>query len=158
DAFDGLHIMDAIKGGASETARDGKAAAAKAAAVVAARSASATDDAEELVGEDAKLGVRRHARPRAARAVVGDTSDTTRSDVNPNAPVPRAPFYGSRVVNDTPLEDVFAFVNETALFKGQWQFKQGRRTAEDYRALVAEKVRPVYEELKRRSESEKLLT
>jgi 5-methyltetrahydrofolate--homocysteine methyltransferase len=77
--------------------------------------------------------------------------------VNPNAPIPRAPFYGSRVVEDIPLEDVFAFVNETALFKGQWQFKQGRRTAEEYRAFVAEKVRPVYEELKARSERERLL-
>jgi len=56
-----------------------------------------------------------------------------------------------------PLEEVFAFVNETALFKGQWQFKQGRRTAEEYRALVAEKVRPVYEELKARSKRESLL-
>ena len=39
---------------------------------------------------------------------------------------PRLPFYGSRVVDDISLDDVFAFVNETALFKGQWQFKQGR--------------------------------
>jgi 5-methyltetrahydrofolate--homocysteine methyltransferase len=56
-----------------------------------------------------------------------------------------------------PLEQVFRFVNETALFKGQWQFKQGRRGAEEYRAFVAEKVRPVYEELKLRSEREHLL-
>jgi 5-methyltetrahydrofolate--homocysteine methyltransferase len=173
DAFDGLHIMDALTGGAesSEEAQNGKstktakaqngktakAAAANASAGVDAP-ADATDDAEELVGEDAKLGIRRPARARAAQVSTGDTSDTTRSDVNPNAPIPRAPFYGSRVVADIPLEDVFAFVNETALFKGQWQFKQGRRTAEEYRALVAEKVRPVYDELKRRSERENLLT
>src|SRR5919199_372013 len=85
---------------------------------------------------------------RAARVVAVDTGDTTRSDVNPDAPIPRVPFYGSRVVEDVPLEEVFAFVNETALFKGQWQFKQGKRGAEEYRAFVAEKVRPVYEELK----------
>jgi 5-methyltetrahydrofolate--homocysteine methyltransferase len=160
DAFDGLHIMDTLKGvvGSTEAAQNGKAAAAKAASGGDAQADSASDDAEELVGEDAKLGIRRPARPRATHVVAGDTSDTTRSDVNPNAPVPRAPFYGSRVVADIPLEDVFAFVNETALFKGQWQFKQGRRSAEEYRALVAEKIRPVYEELKRRSEREKLLT
>jgi 5-methyltetrahydrofolate--homocysteine methyltransferase len=167
DAFDGLHVMDALTGGAesSEEAQNGKTAkaqdgkAAKAAAVNAPATADAqADEAEELVGEDAKLGIRRPARARAAQATTGDTSDTTRSDVNPNAPVPRAPFYSSRVVSDIPLEDVFAFVNETALFKGQWQFKQGRRTAEEYRAFVAEKVRPVYDELKRRSERENLLT
>jgi 5-methyltetrahydrofolate--homocysteine methyltransferase len=165
DAFDGLHVMDALTGGAEneQQAQNGKAAkTAKAAAVNASASADAqaeaADDTEELVGEDAKLGIRRPARARAAQVVNADTSDTTRSDVNPNAPIPRAPFYGSRVVTDIPLEDVFAFVNETALFKGQWQFKQGRRSAEEYRAFVAEKVRPVYDELKRRSERGKLLT
>jgi 5-methyltetrahydrofolate--homocysteine methyltransferase len=61
------------------------------------------------------------------------------------------------VVHDIPIENVFAYVNETALFKGQWQFKQGRTSAEEYQTLVAEKVRPVYEELKQRCEREGLL-
>jgi len=43
------------------------------------------------------------------------------------------------------------------LFKGQWQFKQGRTSAEDYQALVANKVRPIYEELKERIKREELL-
>ncbi|HEV3471498.1 MAG TPA: vitamin B12 dependent-methionine synthase activation domain-containing protein, partial [Pyrinomonadaceae bacterium] len=153
DAFDGLHIMDALKGGAAEAG--GAAKAAKAAAGNGRQAAE--DEAEELVGEDAKLGVRKPARPRAVVRAAGDTTHTRRSDVNPNAPVPRAPFYGSHVVEDVPLAEVFSFVNETALFKGQWQFKQGRRSAEEYRAFVAETVRPVYDELKARSERERLL-
>jgi 5-methyltetrahydrofolate--homocysteine methyltransferase len=52
---------------------------------------------------------------------------------------------------------VFAFINETALFKGQWQFKQGRMPADEYQALVRDKVRPIYEELKERSKHEELL-
>ena len=48
-------------------------------------------------------------------------------------------------------------VNETALFKGQWQFKQGRKSNDEYRAFVSEHVRPVYEELKARSDRERLL-
>jgi 5-methyltetrahydrofolate--homocysteine methyltransferase len=60
-------------------------------------------------------------------------------------------------VHDIPLEDVFAYVNETALFKGQWQFKQGRKSAEEYQALVAEHVRPAFDELKERSIRESLL-
>jgi 5-methyltetrahydrofolate--homocysteine methyltransferase len=70
---------------------------------------------------------------------------------------PKAPFYGSRVVADISLDDVFAFVNETALFKGQWQFKQGKRPAEEYAALISGKVRPIYEQLKERSKLEQLL-
>ncbi|HYY98048.1 MAG TPA: vitamin B12 dependent-methionine synthase activation domain-containing protein, partial [Pyrinomonadaceae bacterium] len=120
--------------------------------------AAADEDDEELVGEDAKLGVRRGgARPRGVLKSREAASHTERSDVNPNAPIPRAPFYGSRVVEHVPLERVFKFVNETALFKGQWQFKQGRKSADEYRAFVAEKVRPVYDELKLHSERESLL-
>jgi 5-methyltetrahydrofolate--homocysteine methyltransferase len=167
DAFDGLHIMDRLTGGAApgeseqagEAARRSEAAGMKASAARAGAQGGATapaDDAEELIGEEAKLGIRKPARPRGAAPSI-DTTHTTRSDVNPNAPIPRAPFYGSRVVEDIPLGEVFAFVNETALFKGQWQFKQGRRSSEEYGRIVAEKVRPIYEELKARSERERLL-
>ncbi|MDT5156412.1 MAG: 5-methyltetrahydrofolate--homocysteine methyltransferase [Acidobacteriota bacterium] len=165
DAFDGLHTMDALTGSGAqggEQQLEAKAAFAKAGAGSGANADTSTeaDEAENLVGEDAKHGIRRqaHARPRGVPKSPGDTTHTTRSDVNPEAPIPRPPFYGSRVVESVPLEDVFRFVNETALFKGQWQFKQGRRSTEEYRALVAEKVRPVYEELKNRTERERLLT
>src|SRR5258705_12605410 len=87
------------------------------------------DDVEDLVGEEQKLGIRKTARPPAAAKVKGDTSHTMRSQVSTDVPIPRAPFYGSRVVDDIPLDDVFAFINETALFKGQWQFKQGKTPA-----------------------------
>jgi 5-methyltetrahydrofolate--homocysteine methyltransferase len=162
DAFDGLHTMDALTGSGAQgetQAGKAKAASAKAGAGNGSSADASSDEAEELVGEDAKLGVRRHsnARPRGVLKSAEAATHTTRSDVNPNAPIPRAPFYGSRVVAEVPLEEVFGFVNETALFKGQWQFKQGRRPPEEYRALVAEKVRPVYEELKARSARERFI-
>jgi 5-methyltetrahydrofolate--homocysteine methyltransferase len=159
DAFDGLHTMDALTGSGShaEPAVQARAATARAGGDVATKDAE-TEDAEELVGEDAKLGVRAaRARPRGVLKSPEAASHTQRSDVSPDAPIPRAPFYGSRVVEHVPLETVFRFVNETALFKGQWQFKQGRKSAEEYRAFVAEKVRPVYDELKLQSERESLL-
>jgi 5-methyltetrahydrofolate--homocysteine methyltransferase len=77
--------------------------------------------------------------------------------VRTDVAIPKAPFLGSHAVLDIPLADVFAYINETALFKGQWQFKQGRKSAEEYQAFVARHVRPVYEELKERSEREGLL-
>jgi 5-methyltetrahydrofolate--homocysteine methyltransferase len=153
--------MDALTGSHGEEAAAGNGAkAASAAAAIAGddNGQAAADEAEDLVGEDAKLGIRKTTRPRAVTKIAGDTTHTRRSDINPNAPIPRAPFYGSRVVEQLPLEDVFAFVNETALFKGQWQFKQGRRSAEEYRQLVADHVRPTYETLKERSQREELLT
>ena len=163
DAFDGLHTMDLLTGSGAHAEPSAQAQAAKAARASAgagdgAANAESADDAEDLVGEDAKLGARAaRARPRGVLKSREAASHTERSDVNPSAPIPSAPFYGSRLVEHVPLERVFRFVNETALFKGQWQFKQGRKSAEEYRAFVAEKVRPVYDELKLHSERENLL-
>jgi cobalamin-dependent methionine synthase I len=67
------------------------------------------DDSEELIAEEAKLGVR---KPTRVRPVVGDTTHTTRSSVSAEAPVPNPPFFGSRVVDRIPLNNVFQFVNE----------------------------------------------
>jgi 5-methyltetrahydrofolate--homocysteine methyltransferase len=157
DAFAGLHTMDELTGGTMRKSLPAQSAPA-AAASGNGNGNRAADDAEDLVGEDAKLGIRKQTLPRAVAKVSGDTTHTRRSDINPNQPIPRAPFYGSRVVDDIPLDDVFAFVNETALFKGQWQFKQGKKSAEEYSKLVAEHVRPTYNILKERSKRERLLT
>ena len=149
DAFAGLHTMDQLVGGNgdadTEKERPGDAA-----------TLDAAEDVEDLVGDEAKLGIRKPARPRGMRAS-GDTTHTARSDVSTEVPIPEPPFYGSRVVDDIKLDDVFAFINETALFKGQWQFKQGRMPVDDYQTLVRDKVRPIYEELKERSKREELL-
>ncbi len=153
DAFDGLHTMDLLKGGGSEATKKAKATAAGANG-----DGSAADEAEELIGEEAKLGIRKPARLRGVLRDASETTHTRRSEVRADAPIPRPPFHGSRIVEDVPLDEVFAYINEPALFKGQWQFKQGRSSADDYRTLVADKVRPVYEEMKERSKREHLLT
>jgi 5-methyltetrahydrofolate--homocysteine methyltransferase len=149
DAFAGLHTMDKLVGG------NGKADGAAEHPVV--RSADAADDIEDLVGEEAKLGIRKPAKPRGSVIQSSQTRHTARSSVRSDAPIPTAPFYGSRVVENISLDEVFGYVNETALFKGQWQFKQGKTAADQYQLLVQEKVRPIYEELKTRSKREKLL-
>ena len=146
DAFAGLHTMDVLVEDTHEEQKPQEAGAGL--------TADAADDPEDLIGEEAKLGVRKTARPRRGG---GDTTHTVRSDVSRDVPIPQPPFYGSRVVENISLADVFSFINETALFKGQWQFKQGRMPLEEYQALVREKVRPIYQELKKRSAQEKLL-
>ena len=150
DAFAGLHTMDSLvsgdgKGGVSVQENGDKS------------NASAIGDVEDLVGEEAKLGIRKPAKPRGAQSASLDTTHTKRSNVSREVTIPKAPFYGSKVIDDIALDDVFSFVNETALFKGQWQFKQGRTAPEEYQTLIRDKVRPIYEELKQRSSREQLL-
>ncbi len=154
DAFAGLHTMDKL---ASENGAEGppETKVLKREDEV---SLEDKEDTEDLVGEEAKLGIRKAGKPRGAAKISGDTTHTTRSAVRMDVPIPAAPFYGSRVVEAVPQDEVFAFINETALFKGQWQFKQGRKPLDEYQAFVHDTVRPVYDELKQRSKTKGLLT
>jgi 5-methyltetrahydrofolate--homocysteine methyltransferase len=141
DAFAGLHTMDKLTGDgtAAAASEDGRKLAIE-----------ETTEEEVLIGEEAKLGIRKPARVRGS-ASAANTTHTTRSNVRTDVQIPQAPFFGSRVIENIPLDEVFSFVNETALFKGQWQFKQGRRPADEYQSFVRETVRPIYNELKERS-------
>src|SRR5713226_1952261 len=61
----------------------------------------------------------------------------------PNIPIP--PFWGVRVKKDYDLREVFPYINDTALFKNQWQLKTASQ--EDYARLVEQKFRPIKKEL-----------
>ena len=61
------------------------------------------------------------------------------------ADIPTPAFWGPRVFRDYSLDDLFPYINETALFKNQWQLKTA--SAADYLRLVEEKYRPILHEL-----------
>ncbi len=65
-----------------------------------------------------------------------------RSPVVGDAPnIPEPPFWGVRVRKDYDLRELFQYINETALFKNQWQLKTASQA--DYVRLVQEKFRPI---------------
>lgn len=80
-----------------------------------------------------------------------------RSEVAADVPVPRAPFFGSRTVDTVAIEKVFEYVNEVALIRGQWQFRRGKRSEEEYQKELETVVRPRLEELKLRLKREQIL-
>lgn len=77
--------------------------------------------------------------------------------VSRDQPVPVPPFLGPRHVTDIDPAKVFPYVNEQALFRGRWGYRRAKMSAEEYDALVRETVRPIYEDLQRRSAEEGLL-
>jgi 5-methyltetrahydrofolate--homocysteine methyltransferase len=81
-----------------------------------------------------------------------------RSDVERGVEIPIPPFFGSKIVDDVPLPEVFAHINENALIRGQFRVRQGTMPAAEYQAMVDEKVMPALIELKERCIKEKLLT
>src|SRR5438046_5128842 len=69
-----------------------------------------------------------------------------RSPVVTDAPnIPTPPFWGVRVEKNYELRELFQYINDTALFKNQWQLKTAAQ--EDYARLVEEKYRPIKKKL-----------
>ncbi|HUO07645.1 MAG TPA: methionine synthase [Phycisphaerae bacterium] len=75
-------------------------------------------------------------------------SDFAVSDINRNAPIPKAPFFGTRVVKDIPVDQLFPYIDEVALFRGQWQFKSGNKSRDEFREWTEDTVRPIFERIK----------
>src|SRR5258706_1915621 len=103
---------------------------------------------EDLITQDGaretRLGDGRKGKEYAkAMAVDEETGPvfSERSAVVTDAPdIPRPPFWGVRVKH-YDVREVFPYINETALFKNQWQLKTASQA--DYVRLVEEKFRPI---------------
>ena len=85
------------------------------------------------------------------------TDQYAQSDISRGVPIPEPPFWGSRVVKGIPLRDIFPWINEIQLFRGQWQYQRGEQDEAAYNAFVDEQVRPVFRRWSERAISEQLL-
>ena len=117
DAFAGLHVMEDLASG---------------------------DGHRELRLKEGRT-VKEYAKAAAVDEEIGPVF-SERSAVVTDAPnIPEPPFWGVRVVKDYDLREIFNYINDTALFKNQWQLKTASQ--EDYARLVEEKYRPIKKKL-----------
>lgn len=152
DAFEGLRVMDHIAAGKLDVLS----------AEIQARLQKRTDAEEKIARSKAEKGRREEAFEASKVEPVESTGAVAvaapvRSDVARDVPVPKAPFFGSRVVADINLDQVFPFINPVALFRGQWQFKKGRMSEAEYEAALEDTVYPVFERWKARCKAERIL-
>ncbi|MFG3283596.1 methionine synthase [Streptomyces sp. NPDC048111] len=73
---------------------------------------------------------------------VEEPEGSVRSDVATDNPVPAPPFWGTRVVKGIPLKEYASWLDEGALFKGQWGLKEARAGGPTYEELVEHEGRP----------------
>ncbi|MEU5185439.1 vitamin B12 dependent-methionine synthase activation domain-containing protein, partial [Streptomyces longwoodensis] len=109
----------------------------------------------------AKLPELRQRRVRAAATVEVEERPEeghVRSDVATDNPVPVPPFSGTRIIKGIPLKEYASWLDEGALFKGQWGLKQAR-TGEGptYEELVETEGRPRLRGLLDRLQTDNLL-
>jgi 5-methyltetrahydrofolate--homocysteine methyltransferase len=121
DAFEGLHVMDRL--GATK------------------RGDQPDDPEWGRVPIDSTIELRgRFAAPGAEDAEPVELPARS-PDVVTDNPVFTPPFVGSEVVKGIPIDDIAGFINETALFRNQWQFRpeSGERD-DDFKA----RIRPIF--------------
>jgi len=148
DAFEGLRTMDMIKAGATATlAQEINTRTSKRTAAEETIARSKADSAQRIEAFEAG---KRSGTQTAEVAVV-------RSDVRQDVDVPKAPFWGSRVVADIDLDLVYPFINKVALYRGQWQFKQGTLSNEEFEDQIEETVGPIFARLKAQCQQERIL-
>ncbi|MFF5714558.1 methionine synthase [Streptomyces sp. NPDC012756] len=114
DAFEGLHLMDALV-----AVKHGVPGAAL-----------------------PELRQRRHPRAEVTRQEEPGRGPA-RSDVTVDNRIPVPPFWGDRIVKGVPFADYASWLDEDALFKGQWGLKAPRAgTGPSYEELVETEGRP----------------
>ncbi|MET9377007.1 methionine synthase [Streptomyces sp. NPDC002992] len=85
----------------------------------------------------------RRVAQRATALEVDEPEQGGRSDVATDNPVPTPPFWGTRVVKGIQLKEYASWLDEGALFKGQWGLKQNRTgDGPSYEELVETEGRP----------------
>lgn len=85
-----------------------------------------------------ELKQRRHARVEVAEP----EESTERSAVSADNPVPVPPFWGDRIIKGLAFADYASWLDEDALFKGQWGLKAARSGGPSYEELVETEGRP----------------
>ena len=93
--------------------------------------------------EGASLPERRERRvATTARVRAEDPVAVGRSDVATDVAIPTPPFLGERIVKGIGLQQYVPYLDERALFLGQWGLKPARGSDQTYEDLVEEEGRP----------------
>ncbi|MFA7254711.1 MAG: methionine synthase [Candidatus Omnitrophota bacterium] len=146
DAFSGLKIMEGLKGGGAPAKKEPKAVVEPSVPVakVAKPSPSASPQAPT---------------PRRVDGVPhGEIKPRSPSfHVHRDNPIPQPPFFGYRILKNLRMQEIFPWVNKIALYRGQWQFKQGDRTPREFELYLQENVEPLFERFKDQTVREKIL-
>ena len=142
DAFEGLRIMDHLVQGQLDQL-----------------DVEIAQRLEKRVETDKKLAAMEQKSKAAAEAGASSgMAVSARSDVATDVEVPTAPFWGSRVVESIPVSEVYPFMNKVALYRGQWQFKKGAKSDEQYQAQIEDQIEPLFEQLCSRCRDETIIT
>jgi len=83
--------------------------------------------------------------------------EQSRSSVATDVEIPKPPFWGDRLIEDIDLDEIYPYINTVALFRGQWGFKKGQMSPEEYQRNQTEVVQPLFERMRKLCRDERIL-
>ncbi len=135
DAFDGLDLMAKVAAGGF----DGH---------VAARAAAPKSGNTKRLGQPADS---------ARRPVDWDEVSLRRAELHRDLPVPTPPFWGAKLIERVPLQNLAPFLNETMLYQFHWGYRKQGRSLDEFKAWAAKELRPIAHAMLKRCEQEGIL-
>jgi 5-methyltetrahydrofolate--homocysteine methyltransferase len=97
-----------------------------------------------------KLGGRNIPRREPKPVVDPSTLPSVSPEVSHDNEVYKPPFIGSRVERGISLDEIAAYINETALFRNQWQFRPEKGEADtDFKDRIRPNLRAALADAKR---------
>lgn len=120
DAFDGLDLMAAVAEGRFDT-------------MVA--------DKPDAGDKPASPAVSPGAEP--PRPVDWDAVNTRKADLHRDHPVPTPPFWGAKVLEKVPLQNLAGLLNETMLYQFHWGYRKQGRSLAEFKEWAAKELRPM---------------
>ena len=111
---------------------------------------------------------RRVARPANRRRTLGQAAQPARpvdwaevslrrAELAGAYDVPVPPFWGARVIDRVPLQNLVSYLNETMLYQFQWGYKKAGRSLEDWKAWAHKELKPMAVDLLKACEKEGIL-
>ena len=137
DAFDGLDLMAKVAAGGFDSH-------------VAARAAAPRSGNSKRLGQPAEVATRRPIDLEEVRL--------RRADLHRDTAIPTPPFWGARVIEHVPLQNLVPFLNETMLYQFHWGYRKQGRSLDEFKAWAAKELRPIAHAMLKRCAKDSILT
>jgi 5-methyltetrahydrofolate--homocysteine methyltransferase len=66
-----------------------------------------------------------------------------RGDLNRSVPVPVPPFWGARIIGESPVKALLPFLNERMLYQFHWGYRKDGRSLDEFKSWAHKELRPI---------------
>ncbi len=87
------------------------------------------------------LGQAANAKP--LRPLDLDEIRLRRTELNRDVPAPVPPFWGARVIEQSPVKALLPYLNERMLYQFHWGYRKDGRTLDEFKTWAHKELRPI---------------